>query len=302
MDSPLNGNTLLPDGLLVGGLSRDFADSTILSEHMHETGLLKFASSGVMVVASTDGHWVVPPSRALWIAPRVRYRVRMLGKVRLRSVFVNPNAAHGLPARSCLLPVSPLLRELIAATAVSSMGGRPNRRAQLLMALLLEEIQQDTAFPLHLPAPRDYRLARICTHIQEHLDDMKTLQEWARELGYDQRTLHRLFIHELGMSFGQWRQRAKLLAALEWLAEGRPVLAIALDLGYQTQSAFTVMFRRNLGITPSDFLRSLAPGLSAGQDGKTNLPPSAALAGVRRSVPAAALAGYAEPAGAEQRH
>src|SRR3546814_80289 len=98
----------------------------------------------------------------------------------------------------------------------------------------------------------------LCMHIQEHLDDMKTLQEWAKELGYDQRTLHRLFMQELGMSFLQWRQQAKLLAALEWLAEGRQVLGIALDLGYQTQSAFTAMFRRNMGITPSDFVRSIA--------------------------------------------
>src|SRR3546814_10853476 len=108
---------------------------------------------------------------------------------------------------------------------------------------------------LHMPTPREKRLARNGMHIQEHLDDMKTLQEWAKELGYDQRTLHRLFMQELGMSFLQWRQQAKLLAALEWLAEGRQVLGIALDLGYQTQSAFTAMFRRKMGITPSDFVR-----------------------------------------------
>jgi AraC-like DNA-binding protein len=124
------------------------------------------------------------------------------------------------------------------------------------MDLLLEQINEASALPLHLPAPRDHRLARICTHIQEHLDDTKTLREWALDLGYDQRTLHRLFVRELGMSFSQWRQQAKLLTALEWLAERRQVLSIALDLGYQNQSAFTAMFRRNLGITPSDFIRN----------------------------------------------
>ncbi|HEY9572044.1 MAG TPA: AraC family transcriptional regulator, partial [Pusillimonas sp.] len=143
---------------------------------------------------------------------------------------------------------------------VAGSAGHPtvSRRIRLLMDLLLEELTEEFATPLHLPTPRDHRLARICMHIQEHLDDMKTLQEWAKELGYDQRTLHRLFMQELGMSFLQWRQQAKLLAALEWLAEGRQVLGIALDLGYQTQSAFTAMFRRNMGITPSDFVRSIA--------------------------------------------
>lgn len=243
-------------GVLLGAVSRDFADSTIISDHAHDVGQLKVALSGIVVVASTDGHWVVPPNRALWLAPNVKHRMRMLGKVRLRSVFVNPNFTHGLPERSCLMPISPLFREVISEVAASSGKNIDSRRTRLLMELLLEEATREAVFPLHLPSPRDRRLAQICMHIQEHLDDMKTLQEWAKDLGYDQRTLHRLFVHELGMSFSQWRQQAKLLAAMEWLAEGRQVLDIALDLGYQTQSAFTAMFRRNLGITPSDFLRS----------------------------------------------
>ncbi|NYT44460.1 helix-turn-helix transcriptional regulator [Alcaligenaceae bacterium] len=259
MESLSNSGVLERTGVLGGSLSRDFADSTILSDHMHDMGQLKFALSGVMVVASTDGHWVVPPTRALWLAPKVRHRVRMLGKVQLRSVFVNPEYSHGLPTRSCLLPVTPLFRELIAAVATSSPSDARSRRTRLLMDLLLEEVSQDCGLPLHLPTPRDHRLATICTHIQEHLDDMKTLHEWAKDLGYDQRTLHRLFMSELGMSFVQWRQQAKLLTALEWLAEGRQVLSIALDLGYQTQSAFTAMFRRNLHMTPSEFLKAMAP-------------------------------------------
>jgi AraC-like DNA-binding protein len=244
-------------GVLAGSLSRDFADSTILSDHIHEMGQLKFALTGVMVVASTDGHWVVPPTRALWLAPNVRHRVRMLGKVQLRSVFVHPSSSHGLPEKSCLLPASPLFREVMAEVATSSSYSTASKRTRLLMELLLEEVNGHSNTPIRLPAPRDHRLAMICTHIQEHLDDMKSLQEWAKELGYDERTLHRLFIQELGLSFLQWRQQAKLLAALEWLAEGRPILSIALDLGYQTQSAFTSMFRRNLGMSPSEFRKNL---------------------------------------------
>ncbi|NYT60054.1 helix-turn-helix transcriptional regulator [Alcaligenaceae bacterium] len=244
-------------GVLAGSLSRDFADSTILTDHSYETGQIKYALSGIMVVSSTDGHWVVPPTRALWLAPHVRHRVRMLGKVRLRSVFVNPAFSHGLPARSCMLPVSPLFREIIAAVATAGFSAVPSRRIKLLMNLLLEEVSEESGLPLHLPTPKDHRLAIICTHIQEHLDDVKTLNEWSRDLGYDQRTLHRLFMQELGMSFGQWRQQAKLLTALEWLAEGKQVLAVALDLGYQNQSAFTAMFRRNLGLTPSEFGKSI---------------------------------------------
>ncbi|WP_353151834.1 helix-turn-helix transcriptional regulator [Pollutimonas bauzanensis] len=255
MMSQLNAGAAVGTGVLVGGLSRDFADSTVLTGHGHDMGELKFALSGVMVVASTDGYWVVPPGRALWLAPNVRHKVRMLGKVQLRSVFINPDVFPGFPTDSRMLSVSPLFREVITAMAITPVRAKPCRRTLLLIDLLLEEVNGYSDLPLHLPVPRDHRLARICSHIQEHLDDMTTLQEWSRDLGYDQRTLHRLFVRELGMSFIQWRQQAKLLTALEWLAEGRQVLSIALDLGYQTQSAFTAMFRKNLGITPSDFVK-----------------------------------------------
>lgn len=255
MSSQLNTSVAQGTGVLVGGLSRDFADSTVLTGHGHDMGELKFALSGVMVVASTDGYWVVPPGRALWLAPNVRHKVRMLGKVQLRSVFINPGFWPGLPTESRILSVSPLFREVIIAVAVMPARPKPCQRTMLLMDLLLEEVNRGSTLPLHLPVPRDHRLARICTHIQEHLDDMTTLQEWARDLGYDQRTLHRLFVQELGLSFVQWRQQAKLLMALEWLAQRRSVLSIALELGYQTQSAFTAMFRKKLGITPSDFIK-----------------------------------------------
>src|SRR5690606_33602216 len=131
-----------------------------------------------------------------WLAPNVRHRIRMLGKVQLRSVFVSPDYSPRLPRRSCLLPATSLFREVLIAVASTGASGSNTRRTRLLMDLLLEEVHEDAAVPVDLPVPRDPRLARICTHIQEHLDDMKTLREWAEELGYDQRTLHRLFIQE----------------------------------------------------------------------------------------------------------
>src|SRR3546814_6214821 len=88
-------------------------------------------------------------SDLLWLAPNVRHRVRMLGKVQLRSVFVNPEYSHGLPSRSCLLPATPLFREVIAAVAGSAGHPTVSRRIRLLMDLLLEELTEEFATPLH---------------------------------------------------------------------------------------------------------------------------------------------------------
>ncbi len=229
-------------------------------DHFSLMGELTFAIDGVMVVNSPDGYWVVPPSRVLWLAPKVKARIRTLGKVRTCSVLLNA-VASGLPLQSCVVPLSPLLRELLYALddETSSQSSPSNHHALLITEQLLAAINKPCTLPLSLPSPKEPRVGRICTYIQENLEDNKSLQEWSQDLGLHCRTLHRLFLKEVGMSFVQWRQQAKLLKAMEWLAEGRQILSVALDLGYQTQSAFTVMFRRNLKITPGQFIKSMSP-------------------------------------------
>ena len=61
------------------------------------------------------------------------------------------------------------------------------------------------------------------------------------------------------MSFGAWRQQACLLAALPRLSAGQSITQVALDLGYDSPSAFSTMFRKRLGQAPSDFIRAPAP-------------------------------------------
>ena len=47
--------------------------------------------------------------------------------------------------------------------------------------------------------------------------------------------MQRLFLRHTGMTFGRWRQQARLLAAMERLARGERVLDVALDLGYESE-------------------------------------------------------------------
>lgn len=64
------------------------------------------------------------------------------------------------------------------------------------------------------------------------------------------RSFTRHFQREIGVSLSVWRQQACLFAAVPRLSEGEPVTSVALDLGYDSVSAFTTMFRRMLGVPP----------------------------------------------------
>ena len=55
------------------------------------------------------------------------------------------------------------------------------------------------------------------------------------------------------MSFAAWRQQACLLMALPRLAAGETVTSVALDLGYDSPAAFATMFKRRLGLSPSQY-------------------------------------------------
>ncbi len=60
---------------------------------------------------------------------------------------------------------------------------------------------------------------------------------------------------EMGLTFGLCRQLGPLVAGLERLAVGDKVIDVALAMGYDSPSAFTSMFKRQLGQTPAAFFR-----------------------------------------------
>jgi AraC-like DNA-binding protein len=175
--------------------------------------------------------------------------------VKIRTVFVDPNAASHLPRASCVIAVSPLLRELIVAAVGIPLDYLPDTRDERLMRLLLDELRELDVLPLHLPMPRDARLRRICKALVARPDDASTADQWARRLRVTSKTIHRLFAKETGMTFGEWRQQARLLFALERLARGERIVDVALDSGYASQSAFTAMFRKHFGVPPNAFYR-----------------------------------------------
>lgn len=231
----------------------DYQDGELTQRHSHPSAQLLHAVSGVMVVVTDLGRWVVPPTRGIWLPPAVEHEVRMIGAVHMRTAFIRSDAAPALPHEVAVLGISPLLRELILAGLQVDPDWRADTRDARLMQLLLDELSTLPTLPLHLPQPQDPLLRAICETLMRQPHDSTRLDAWGQRLGVDPRTLHRRFMRATGMNFSQWRQQARLLVALERLAGGQRVLDIALDLGYASPTAFTTMFKRQFGVTPSTF-------------------------------------------------
>ncbi|WP_164144387.1 helix-turn-helix domain-containing protein, partial [Serratia marcescens] len=84
----------------------------------------------------------------------------------------------------------------------------------------------------------------------------RSLDQWGRALGMSARTLSRHFEDEIGMSLRIWRRRLRLFKAMELLGGGRSVTETALDLGYASTSAFSYMFRQEVGRSPREYQRT----------------------------------------------
>lgn len=239
-------------------IARDLEASEFMTAHDHPWGQITYALEGVLRVTALNSSWIVPPLRAIWIAPNVMHEVTVLEKARLRPLCILAGR-EPFPGRECkVLEVSSLLRELIVALEQLDMGPASPRHT-LLSELILDELGRSATRPIRVPLPEDKRLKALCAGLIDNPGLHQTLESWARQVGASERTLARLFERELGLTFGQWRQQVRLAHAAPMIARGMPLSQVAEQLGYASQSAFSAMFKKTFGSTPSAFFAEASP-------------------------------------------
>ncbi|MFQ6024699.1 MAG: helix-turn-helix transcriptional regulator [Acidiferrobacterales bacterium] len=236
-------------------LARDTAGRYFIPVHRHLRAQLVYASTGVLTVSTTEGRWVVPPQQAVWVPAGTDHEVRSSGAVSMCSLYVDPSAARELPIHCCVLTVPGLMRQLILKAVSLPNEYGPGGPAARLMHVILDQLRELEPTPLHLPMPHDPRLKPMADTLVANPADNRDLGTWAQSAGASARTLARLFLKETGMTFGNWRQRLRLQAAVARLGAGQSVTTVAYDLGYQSPSAFIAMFKRVLGAPPAHYFR-----------------------------------------------
>ncbi|WP_294910278.1 AraC family transcriptional regulator [Tatumella sp. UBA2305] len=234
----------------------DYPHGAAESGHSHRCCQLIHLLSGLVRVTTPAGDWLVPPGRGVWLPARTVHSLKFTGHVRARTLFVDPLARADLPAQCQVVQITPLLRELINASlgipAHFLSGGRDER----IIELILDELRIMPILPLNLPDPVDLQLLAVCEEIKQNVAENYELEQVANQLGISGRTLSRRFQRETGLSFSDWVRRAKIIAAMNALSQGHSVLEAALEAGYDSPAAFSVMFRRILGVSPSEYSAS----------------------------------------------
>jgi len=105
---------------------------------------------------------------------------------------------------------------------------------------------------------QDYkrRILDVLTHIQENLDNRLSLDELASLACFSPYHFHRIFKGMVGESVKEHVRRLRLERAAGQLRAGStPVIAIALDAGYESPEAFSRSFKALFGASPAQFRR-----------------------------------------------
>ncbi len=228
--------------------------------HTHPDHQLAWAASGVLTVRTRQAAWVLPPTRALWIPAGLQHETLSDGAATMRSAYLRPALCAVTWTEPTPVMAGPLLAELIGYLEAPDL--EPDRRARA-EAVLVDLLQPVAMTTIEVRQPADDPARLVADQLSADPADSRTLAEWGREVGASERTLARAFLAGTGISFGRWRTRLRLQAALSELAAGQPVANVARHVGYESDSAFVQAFRRETGITPAMFFHR-QPGTGSG--------------------------------------
>ncbi len=117
---------------------------------------------------------------------------------------------------------------------------------QIDFATRMRDLQKKNAVSIHVRRSVDY--------IYDNLQRQITIAELAEREGLSEGYFSRLFIKEIGQSVTQFVNEAKIKTAQNMLRySDYSLMDITISLGFSSQSAFSVVFKKFSGMTPKKY-------------------------------------------------
>lgn len=103
----------------------------------------------------------------------------------------------------------------------------------------------------------DKKIISITTaieYIEKNLGEKLDLETVAQQAHYSKYHLHRIFADTIGLTIHDYVQRRKLTEAAKLLVfSDKPIIQIALIAGYESQQAFTTIFKSMYKKSPNQY-------------------------------------------------
>jgi AraC-like DNA-binding protein len=221
-------------------------------EHVHPDHEMLWGSDGRVGVQVGGRDYWVPASFGLWIPAGVPHAACAVSGTGFNCTWIDRERAPVTAAEPVLLPMPTLLVDLLDHLRIDATPPERRRRAE---EFALDLLAPEARGPLSVPRPSSAGVRRIADAVLAELTVPRTAADWAGEFGMSARSLNRAFVAETGISFGQWRSRARMAMAAALLDQGRTVASVARHVGYRNASAFIAAYRKVTGSSPAEHRR-----------------------------------------------
>jgi AraC-like DNA-binding protein len=216
--------------------------------YTHDWHQLLVVLEGALAVHNDTGVWTTPRGSAAWVPRGSRHAIAPLRRARVRTVYVRVGSAVRARRSIAVLALTPLARALVDHCATNAMAA--DAASRRLVTVLMDQVQSLRELPMFVPALTSPLTRRVADALDADPDGTARIADLAATLGISGRTLERAFVADASMSIGEWRQRRRLCHALTLLTSGMAVKDVALEIGYETPSAFVTAFKKMAGTTP----------------------------------------------------
>ena len=239
----------------------DQANNIRYDWHAHTRHQLLYAFSGTLRLEAENGLYLLPPQRAVWIPAGVLHRTT-LKKVRSGTVFLAPLLVPTEIARVRIISAAPFVREMVRYALRWPATRDPDDQLAnawfRTMGLLCAEWIRDE-MPFHLPAARTDQVAMAMEYTLQNLESA-TMKAAAQAAALSERHFRRRFTRETGIAWRLFRHQARMLRAMELLAEADTnITEVAYAVGFNSLSAFAKSFALFTRQTPSQYRRLASP-------------------------------------------
>ncbi|MBB2151272.1 AraC family transcriptional regulator [Pedobacter gandavensis] len=241
--------------------------------HQHVKGQLTYVEGGVIFLYANDKSYFLPGRHYLWIpagmAHHLEHRYR---SAVVRNIYFAPTSENQDPFydKIGIYPVNNLLLEMLKYSEHwngSIAPGTPEYGFLNTLKNILPDISKHP-LPIVVPTTDNERIRPALQYIHQHLSEELTLAGIAAATGFSERTLSRIFLASLDISFFQYLKLVRITKAMEKLLESDLTISeIAYEVGYDSISSFSNTFFKMTGRRPSSFKELKKASL--GQDSET---------------------------------
>lgn len=232
--------------------------------HTHTKGQLSYVQGGIAYITVYYKTYVVPARHYFWIPAGIAHILRIgYSATVLRSLYFYSTNDDSDPfyQKLGIYPASELVIQMINYTERwdGRNVGPKEKNFEFLVALKnILPLMSNQALPMILPVTDDERMTKILRFLTKNLDKDLTLKEVSAKFSVSERSLSRLFQHNLGISFLQYLRTLRIITALEMILKtNKTISEIAYDVGYETLGAFSNTFYSITRSRPSDLRRRM---------------------------------------------